>query len=134
MKILLDEQIHTDIFIALKTSFEVYSIKSMGWKGLQNGELREKLNENNFTFLLCADKNIAFQQNIRKMNFTIILIDTPSLRAEKQSLFVPKIEDLLRNLPNPLPKMIHISIAEFHNIKLIEKLKNIFSPTEILFI
>ena len=134
MKILLDEQIHTAFKEALQTHANVFSIKDKHWKGLSNGTLREKLNEENFDFFLTSDKNIPFQQNIKKMNFTIILIDTPSLRAAKQALFAPIIQDLLENLPDTLPKMFHISIPEFNNMMFVEKLKIRFTSDEIFFV
>ena len=68
------------------------------------------------------------------MNFTIILIDTPSLRAAKQALFAPIIQDLLENLPDTLPKMFHISIPEFNNMMFVEKLKIRFTSDEIFFV
>ena len=134
MEILLDEQIHTAFKEALQTQVNVFSIKDKQWKGLSNGTLREKLNDENFDFFLTSDKNIPFQQNIKKMNFTIILIDTPSLRAAKQLSFVSIIQDLLENLPDTLPKIFHVSILEFNNVRYIEKLKIRFTSDEIFFI
>lgn len=130
MKILLDEQIHADVKKSLKTTHSIFMIDEMGWKGLQNGELREKLNENDFIFIITADKNLPFQQNFRKMNFTVILIDTPSLSRSNQLLFVPKIQNLLQNPPQPLPKLIHISMRG----KKIEGLKKLLPSEQILFL
>ena len=134
MKILLDEQIHKEFKKALKAHSNIFSIEDMGWKGFRNGILREKLNDNNFDFLISADKSLPFQQNIQKMNYTIILIDTPSLREGKQILFIPKVQNLLQNLPNPIPKLIHICIPEWNNVWLIEGLKKKILPNQILFI
>lgn len=59
MKILLDEQLHVDLKPSL-SSFNVFEPKDFDWDGLKNGELREKLNENDFIFFVSADKNLPF--------------------------------------------------------------------------
>jgi hypothetical protein len=134
MKTLLDEQIHKNIQRALISDFQVFRLRDLGWLGYQNGVLREKLNENEFTFFITSDKNLSFQQNFNKINFTIILLDTPTNAFGHQSLFVDKIRDVLSNPPLILPKLIHLSIEEFYNVKLIENLKNLLPPDQILFL
>ncbi len=134
MKILLDEQIHKKIQLALIADFQVFRLRDLGWLGYQNGVLREKLNENEFTFFITSDKNLSFQQNFNKINFTIILLDTPTNALRHQSLFIDKIRDILSNPPLILPKLIHLSIEGFHNRKLIENLKNLLPPDQILFL
>jgi hypothetical protein len=134
MKTLLDEQIHKNIQRALIADFQVFRLRDLGWLGYQNGVLREKLNENEFTFFITSDKNLSFQQNFNKINFTIILLDTPTNALGHQSLFIDKIRDVLSNPPLILPKLIHLSIEGFYNKKLIENLKNQLPPDQILFI
>jgi hypothetical protein len=95
---------------------------------------RTKMNENGFTFFVTSDKNLPFQQNLNKTNFTIILLDTPTLKWVHISLFVGKIREILSNPPLILPKLIHISIDEFHNEKRIANLQNLLPPDQILFI
>jgi hypothetical protein len=133
MKILLDEQLHVNLKPSLST-FNVFEPKDFNWDGLKNGELREKMNENGFTFFVTSDKNLPFQQNLNKTNFTIILLDTPTLKWVHISLFVGKIREILSNPPLILPKLIHISIVEFHNEKRIANLQNLLPPDQILFI
>ena len=73
MKLLLDEQLDVSIKPQL-FGIEVFTVRDMGWLGLKNGELREKLNENDFQFFLTADKNLPFQQNFEKINFYLSFI------------------------------------------------------------
>jgi hypothetical protein len=134
MKILLDEQVNKKIKSALMADFKVFRLKDLGWLGYQNGLLREKLNENEFTFLITCDKNMPFQQNFSKINFTIILMDTPSTSRIDQSLFIDKIREIVSNPPTVLPKLIHLSIEGFDNKKLIASLKKLLPPDQILFI
>ena len=111
MKLLLDEQLDINIKSQLK-GIDVFSVRDMGWLGLKNGELRDKLNENNFQLFLTADKNLPFQQNFDKINFTILLFDTPAMRWRYQQLFIVPIQTFLDNMPHPLPKLVHFSITE----------------------
>lgn len=134
MKILLDEQIHKKIQLSLIIDFQVFRLKDLGWLGYQNGVLREKLNENEFAFFITSDKNLSFQQNFNKINFTIILLDTPTNALGHQSLFIDKIKDILSNPPLILPKLIHVSIEGFYNKKLIANLQNLLPPDQILFV
>jgi hypothetical protein len=134
MKILLDEQVNKRIKAALIPDFQAFRLKDMGWLGYQNGVLREKLNENEFTFLITCDKNMPFQQNFSKINFTIILMDTPSTSRGNQCLFIDKIRDIASNPPSILPKLIHLNVEGFHNKKLIGNLKKLLPPDQILFL
>ena len=117
MKILLDEQLSTDLMPYFPSSFQVFMPKDLGWSGYSNGLLREKLNERNFNFLVSADKNIPFQQNFNKMNYTLIALDTPSLEWEAQLFFIQKINKFLVNLPNPLPKLVWLNVEGFASNK-----------------
>ena len=42
MKILLDEQLSTDLIHYFPTSFQVFTPNDLGWSGFKNGMLREK--------------------------------------------------------------------------------------------
>ena len=98
MKTLLDEQLDRRLKENLP-DLEVFVLNDFGWLGLRNGQIREKLNEHQFQFLITADKNMPFQQHLGKMNFTLILLDTPSLLWPIQELFVPKLKILLNHPP-----------------------------------
>ena len=134
MKILLDEQLSSDLVVYFPSSFQVFMPNDLGWSGFKNGMLREKMNERNFDFLITADKNMSFQQNFNKINYTIILFDTPSLTWEYQSLFVEKTNKFLLNMPNPLPKLIWINIEGFASDKKILAIHKFLAPNEILFL
>ena len=133
MKLLLDEQLDINIKSQLK-GIEVFSVRDMGWLGLKNGELRDKLNENNFQLFLTADKNLPFQQNFDKINFTILLFDTPAMRWRYQQLFIAPIQTFLDNMPHPLPKLVHFSITEVSKGQKKEALKTRLPNNQILFL
>lgn len=48
MKILLDENVDVRFKNELE-GLSVFTLLDMGWVGLKNGELREKINDDNFT-------------------------------------------------------------------------------------
>lgn len=133
MKLLLDEQLDMSIKFQL-LGVDVFTVRDMDWLGLKNGELREKLNEQNFQFFVTADKNLPFQQNFEKINFTILLFDTPSMRRRYQQLFIIPIQSFLDTMPNPLPKLVHISITGISTGKKIDLLKARLPKDQILFL
>ena len=133
MKIFLDEQLHFNLKFDL-SSFNVFEPKDFAWEGLQNGVLREKLNKGNFDIFITTDKNIPFQQNFQKVNFCIVVIDTPTSRWEHLSLFVPKIQKLLENPPIPLPKLIEISLDGISPLRKSKALKGLLPSDQILFL
>lgn len=133
MKVFLDEQLHVNLKVYL-SSFNVFEPNDFGWQGFQNGELRERLNERKFDIFITADKNIPFQQNFQKINFCIFLVDVPTSKWEHLSLFVPKIQNLLQNPPEPLPKLIVITLNDISPMKKNEALKTLLPPDQILFI
>jgi hypothetical protein len=131
MKVLLDEQMDLRMKSALK-GFPVQTLHDVGWIGLKNGALRERLNANNFDIFITADKNLPFQQNFSKINFTLVLLDLPTLLWQHQQLFVSPIASLLQKPPSPLPKVIHLSVQGVSKGKKIKALKKLAS--DILFI
>lgn len=133
MKLLLDEQLDVNIKSQL-SGVEVFTLRDMGWLGLKNGDLREKLNENAFQFFVTADKNLPFQQNFEKINFTIILFDTPAMHWRYQQLFIAPIQSFLSTMPNPLPKLVHISIKGISIGKKQAALKTRLPKDQILFL
>ena len=100
MKTLLDEQINVR-FKMLLEGIEVFSVYDKGWDKLKNGELREQMEAEGFEALVTADKNMPFQQNLSKLTFAIVLMDTPSLLFEYQTQFIPKINQFLIGKHNP---------------------------------
>ena len=61
MKLLLDEQIDVR-FKGLLTGLPAYTLLDMGWQGLKNGVLTQKMNESAFSFFVTADKTFRFSK------------------------------------------------------------------------
>ena len=105
MKILLDENIDIRFKKNFPEHFEVYTVKDMGWAGIKNGELIQLLAENNFSCWIVVDKNIPFQQNVRDIPFTIIVLDVFRNTLKNIQALMPRILDILNN---PVSKKVII--------------------------
>jgi hypothetical protein len=133
MKTLLDENIHAR-FKPLLIGIEVYSVYEKGWDRLKNGELRKQMEQEAFEAIITADKNFPFQQNLSALTFIIIILDTPSLDFEYQQLFLPKIQEFLSNPPDPLPKIVHVSVEGITKGNKKEQLQKLLPADELLFL
>lgn len=107
MKILLDECVTKKLKTHL-TEFEVKTVVEMNWSGLKNGDLMKVANEENFDILLTIDKNLSYQQNLKKYDIAIVVLDVQK----------SKIENLLDLLPKFKEK---ITVFEKKNAYLIEQ-------------
>ena len=56
------------------------------------------------------------------------------MRWRYQQLFIAPIQSFLDNMPNPLPKLVHLSIRDVSIGSKIEALKKRFSKEQILFL
>lgn len=75
MKLLLDKNLPK----RLKTDFlayEVYTVREMGWNGINNGKLLQLMIEHNFQALLTFDKNLQHQQNFKKYTVSVFVLST----------------------------------------------------------
>lgn len=133
MKVLLEEQIDVRMKDQLM-DFSVFTLHDFGWLGLKNGELREEMHGQDFQFLVTADKNMPFQQNLEKLRFTLLLLDTPSLLWTFQEMFVPKLRDFFKNCPDTLPKIVHFSVEGLSKGSKKNILLRMVGPEQILFL
>lgn len=82
MKILLDEGVPKVIQRRL-TKLSISNVEEMGWRGIRNGALLD-LMAGQFQVLITTDKNLPFQQNLRKRQISAVIIpsnDVPSVIA-----------------------------------------------------
>jgi len=94
MKLLLDENLPRKLKNDL-LDFEVYSVQEMGWNGKQNGELLELMLENEFDVLLTGDKNLHNQQNFKKYQLPVIVLNASLITYEHLTPLMPKVKELL---------------------------------------
>ena len=92
MRILLDEGVPDTIQTRL-TNFEISTIQQMGWRGIKNEALLDLMGQQ-FSILISTDKNLPFQQNLKKRQIAVIILpanDVPSVIE-----LLPRIEDAVQ--------------------------------------
>jgi len=98
MKLLLDHCLDW----RLSRSVPGHTVKAagkLGWGRLKDAPLLAKA-QAQFEVLVASDKNLPQQQNLRRFNLAVVILDVPSNRLED---CIPKMPILLKMLPY-LPK------------------------------
>ncbi len=78
MRILLDENFPVD-FANLLVNQDVFTVHSLGWSGVKNGELLRRAHGVCDVFIT-LDRNLEFQQNIQVLPFGVVVVRTISNR------------------------------------------------------
>jgi len=92
LKILLDEGVPKGIQQRLNR-LSISNVEDMGWRGITNGALLDLMAAGQFQILITADKNLPFQQNLKKRQLSAIIIPANDVPTVVQLL--PKIEQAL---------------------------------------
>lgn len=77
MRVLLDEHLPVDLSAEF-TGHDVSTVRAQGWEGLSNGELLAKAGEAGFEVLVTNDKSLEHQQNLKRVQLGIVVLDAPS--------------------------------------------------------
>ena len=94
MKILLDECVDQRLAEDI-TGHDVKTVKQMGWKSKQNGELLT-LAASHFEAFVTTDRNLSFQQNLPRFDIAVVVL---TARTNRLSDLRPIIPALLKVLP-----------------------------------
>ncbi|MDB5205411.1 MAG: hypothetical protein JWR72_486 [Flavisolibacter sp.] len=109
MKILLDENMPTKVKYDFGESYQVSTVKDMGWLGKKNGELLGLAAFNGFDIFITLDKNLRNQQNLNKIDLKFIVILARNNKHETLQPFIDKIKVLLHSNMD-IPKLTEISL------------------------
>lgn len=109
--ILLDENLPDPLKNDFSRTFRVVTVHDKGWQSKQNGELLKAIDENGIDFLMTADRNLEFQQNLQKHQLRLVVLITYDNRYKTLKSKVPTIEDGLLNAPDE-EKVIRIDLRE----------------------
>jgi len=71
----------------------------MGWDGKRNGELLGLMTVNDFSILITADKNLHFQQSLKKFPISVFLLDVKFVRPDTILALIPAILRKLQAKP-----------------------------------
>ncbi|HET6402544.1 MAG TPA: DUF5615 family PIN-like protein [Candidatus Kapabacteria bacterium] len=75
MRILLDECVPRKLapeFIG----HTVETVRSMGWRGIKNGELLGRVVDSGFEVFVTVDKNLEYQQKLSALPLAIIVLES----------------------------------------------------------
>lgn len=89
MRILLDESMPTPIR-SLLAGHVVQTVVECGWEGISNGKLLA-MAAASFDVMLTADRNIKYQQNLKKLPIAVIVLATSDGLLPSFQQLVPKL-------------------------------------------
>ena len=84
MRILIDESVPVQIRAGF-AGHEVSTVREMGWGQAANGELLRSA-EGKFEVLVTCDKNLKYQQNLKRYGFGVLEISTNKRRVIEENL------------------------------------------------
>jgi predicted nuclease of predicted toxin-antitoxin system len=95
MRILLDENIPRRLKFDFSTDDEVISVQEMNWQGKKNGELLGLMTLKGFDVFITLDKNLQYQQNLKRFSIQIIILDATDTRYQSLETLVSKVKQAL---------------------------------------
>ena len=75
MKILFDQNVPRNLARHL-AGHQVTRSAELGWEELKNGALLKMAEENGFDLMITADRNLAYQQNLKDRRLAILVLPT----------------------------------------------------------
>jgi len=94
MRILPDESLPRRLRAAFP-GHEVVTVAEAGWSGCQNGEVLQ-LAAGRFDLFVTADQNLQYQQNLRSLPLSVVIL---AGRDNRYETLLPLVEQLLARLP-----------------------------------
>lgn len=95
MKILLDESLPRKLKNDFDLQHQVYTVRDMQWLGKKNGELLKLMADNAFELFITVDRNLSYQQNLKKLDVIIFVLCAFNNRRETLTLLLPKLFERL---------------------------------------
>jgi len=89
---LLDENLPRQLTKYFSPALDVTSIPDLGWQSKKNGELLTAMASEGTGFLITADRNLRFQQNLEQYPVVVVLVRSHNSRLSDMRAFVPRIE------------------------------------------
>jgi len=103
MRILLDECLDWRLGHELQ-GHDVKTAREMGWNGIQNGRLLS-LAEQQFDVFITVDRNLSFQQNLKKFSIAVMILHAQSIRLVHTR---PLMSKVFAQLPKVRPGTLTI--------------------------
>lgn len=91
-RVLLDENLDRRLRNYFSTELDVTSVPDLGWQSKKNGELLTAMDAEGITYLITADRNLQFQQNLDKYAVVLVVVATHDTRLTTLASHVSAIE------------------------------------------
>ena len=91
-RVLLDENLDRRLAKYFSAEFDVTSVPDLGWQSKKNGELLTAMDAEGLTYLITADRNLRFQQNLDKYSVVVVVLATFDNRLKSLTPFIADIE------------------------------------------
>lgn len=92
---LLDENLPRKLKYRFSQEYEVLTVPEMGWSGIKNGDLLQRMEAKDLKVLLSIDKNMSHQQNLEKYNISLVVFNSKDTRYASLVEFIPRVENIL---------------------------------------
>jgi len=96
MRVLLDESVP----VRLRRHISGHTVKTvadMGWQGVKNGALLHYAAAQ-FDAFITVDKNLPYQQNLKTLPLSVVVLDAPSTELQTLLTLLPNLNTALLNL------------------------------------
>jgi hypothetical protein len=77
----------------------------MGWSGIENGELLDKMQHERFDVLITGDRNLQFQQHLRAAGVAVVVLRAGSTRLAET---LPLMKEVLKQVESLRPGAVTI--------------------------
>ena len=102
MKILLDENLPHALRAKLP-GHDVFTVSYLGWSGTKNGALLRLAANASFDAMLTMDSGVPYQQNIKAMSISVIVLSAASNDIDD---LLPLVPATLKRLDNLAPSSV----------------------------
>ncbi|HXG85126.1 MAG TPA: DUF5615 family PIN-like protein [Pyrinomonadaceae bacterium] len=96
MKILLDENLPKKLKIQFSAEHEIFTVREKNWNGKRNGELLGLLTLDGFDAFVTIDKNLQYQQNLKRFPVKLYILAAPNNKIETLTAYIEKLAAILR--------------------------------------
>lgn len=107
MKVLLDECLPKRLKRELHGQ-DVSRVQEMGWAGIKNGALIRLIQASDFEVFVTIDGNLEHQQNLRAINFAVVVLGAPDNTFETLRPLMPEVLNTLKTIK--ASEVVHLAI------------------------
>jgi len=104
VRVLIDECLNWRLGRALRGLFFT-SVQRMGWSGIKNGELLDKMRQERFDIFITGDRNLQFQQHLPAAGVAVVVLRTGSTRLAET---LPLMKEVLGQIESLRPGAVTI--------------------------